>query len=254
MTSFREFSAIVFSKRASTLTKGPLLKKSRGIVLSILFSIFAFAGIVFASDLVATSLNNINIGGRFSAIASIHFQAKSSAPLAAVRLYWIIANPAGDSGYASGTGGSYVYVLRADSNGQPGAVLATASMVRNQITENKRGNFPLICFPPVSLVSGKYYDIVVENIDPEPSVNFSSLDFLFDAGTANQTPDVQVWVSDYKGAFKPADGGTFVGSPVALFYADGILQGHGDIAVGSGSPGGFECGSAYGFPASLCQQ
>jgi hypothetical protein len=64
--------------------------------MAILFSVFAFAGIVFASDLVATSLNNINIGGRFSAIASIHFQAKSSAPLAAVRLYWIIANPAGD--------------------------------------------------------------------------------------------------------------------------------------------------------------
>jgi hypothetical protein len=230
------------------------LKKSQGIVLSILLSIFAFAGIAFASNFVATSLNNINIGGRFSAIASIHFQAKSSAPLAAVRLYWIIANASGGSGYASGTGGSYVYDLREDSNGQPGAVLATASMVKNQITGNKRGNFALICFPPVSLVSGKYYDIVVENVDPEPSVNFSSLDFLFDASTANQTPDVQVWVSDYKGPFKPADAGTFVGSPVALFYADGTLQGHGDIAVGSSYPGGFECGSSYGFPVSLCQQ
>jgi hypothetical protein len=236
------------------LTKGPLLKKSHGIVLSILFSIFVFAGNVFASNLVATSLNNINIGGGASAIASIHFQAKSSAPLAAVRLYWIIANAAGHPGYASGTGGSYVYELRADSNGQPGAVLATASMVRNEITGNQRGNFALICFPPVSLISGKYYDIIVENVDPEPSVNFSSLDFLFDAGTANQTPDVQVWVSDYKEAFKPADAGTFVGSPVALFYADGMVQGHGDIAVGSSYPGGFECGSAYGFPASLCQQ
>lgn len=203
---------------------------------------------------MATSLNNIVIGGRFSAVASVRFQAKSSAPLAGVRLYWIIANPAGDSGYASGTGGKYVYTLRADSNGQPGAVLATANMVQNLVTENRRGNFPLICFPPVSLVNGQYYDIVVQNVDPDSSVNYSSLDFLFDAGTPNQTPDVQVWVSDYSEAFKPADGGTFIGSPVALFYSDGTIQGHGDIAVGSEYSGGFECGSAYGFPASLCQQ
>jgi hypothetical protein len=212
------------------------------------------ASAVFAGNFVATSLCNVIIGGQWSQVASIRFQAKSSAPLSAVRVYWIIGNPPGKTGYAAGAGGKYSYTLHADSNGQPGAVLATASMVMNELSENKFGNFPLICFPPASLVSGNYYDIVVRNVDPSPSVNWASLDFLYDQSAANQTPDVQVWTSNQGGAFEPDGGGIFVGSPVALFYADGTVQGHGNIAVGSEYPGGYECGSAYGFPAVLCQE
>lgn len=215
--------------------------------------VLTFAGALFASNFVSISLNNIIIGGQWSQAASIRFLAKSSAPLSAVRVYWIIENPAGHAGYASGTGGRYVYSLRTDSNGQPGRVLATAGMVMNQVTSNQRGNFPLICFPPVGLVSGQYYDIVVENVDADSFANWASLDFLWDPTAKNQTPDVQIWVSDRGGVFSPGDGGTFIGTPVALFYSDGTIEGHGDIAVGSSYPHGFECGSGHGFPASLCQ-
>ena len=218
-----------------------------------MFFVLVFAGALFASSFVSISLNNIVIGGQWSQAASIRFLAKSDAPLSAVRLYWIIANPAGHGGYASGAGGQYVYSLRTDSNGQPGRVLATASMVINEVTSNQRGNFPLICFPPISLVSGQYYDIVVENVDSDSFANWASLDFLWDPTTKNQTPDVQIWVSDEGGAFAPGDGGTFIGTPVALFYSDGTIEGHGDIAVGSSYLNGFECGSSYGFPAALCQ-
>lgn len=227
--------------------------RTRPTVPGMSLFVLAFAGVAFASSFIATSLNNIEIGGLRSQIASIRFVAKSNAPLSAVRLYWIIANPSGHPGYASGTAGRYVYTLRKDSNGQPGEVLATANMVQNELTENKRGNFPLILFPAVALQNGRYYDIVVQNVDPDPSVNWASLDFLWDAGEKNQTPDVQVWVSSEGGAFEMGDGGTFIGSPVALFYADGIIEGHGNIAVGSSYPDGYECGSAYGFPAALCQ-
>jgi hypothetical protein len=227
--------------------------KAKMQLLFVFVLVFAFVGIVFASNFVAVSLNNIEVGGQWSNAVSIRFQAKSSAPLAGARVYWIIANPAGDSGYASGTGGRYVYTLRADSNGQPGAVLATASMVRNELTEDKRGNFPLICFPPANLVAGNYYDIVVQNVDADSSVNWASLDFLWNPSAENQTPDVQIWVSAQGGAYGMGDGGTFIGTPVALFYSDGTIQGHGDIAVGSSYPGGLECGSEYGFPAVLCQ-
>ena len=216
--------------------------------------VLVFAGALFASNFVSISLNNIIIGGQWSQAASIRFLAKSSSPLSAVRVYWIIANPAGHAGYASGTGGRFVYTLRTDSNGQPGSVLATASVVQNQITSNQRGNFPLVCFPPTPLVSGHYYDIVVENVDADSFANWASLDFLWDPTAKNQTPDVQVWVSDEGKAFSPGDGGTFIGTPVALFYADGTIQGYGDIAVGSSYPNGFECGSGYGFPALLCQK
>jgi hypothetical protein len=203
---------------------------------------------------VATSLNNLVVGGPYSQVASIRFQAKTNAPLSGLRVYWIIANPSDKTGYASGSGGHYTYTLHADSSGQPGATLATASMVTNQITESKLGNFPLICFPPVGLVSGQYYDIVVQNVDPEPTVNWASLDFLWNVSLNDQTPDVQIWSSWDGEKFAWADDGTYVGSPVALFYADGTLQGYGNIAVGSEYPGGYECGNWYGFPATLCQQ
>ena len=219
----------------------------------VILSILIFAGVMFAAKFTSLGLNNIIIGGQWSQRVSVRFIAKSSAPLSGVRLYWIIANPTGHAGYASGTGGRYVYTLRTDSNGQPGQVLATASMIQNKVTGNRHGNFPLICFPPTSLTAGEYYDIVIENVDPDSYANWSSVDFLWDPIAKNQTPDVQVWVSDEGAAFAPGDGGTFIGTPVALFYADGTVQGHGDIAVGSAYPGGFECGSAYGFPAILCQ-
>src|SRR5215472_10107424 len=228
--------------------------RTRAQVLFVLVSILAFAGALCASSFVSLSLSNVIVGGQWSQAASIRFLAKSNAPLAAVRLYWIIANPAGHAGYASGTGGRYIYSLRTDSNGQPGRVLANASMIQNQITGNQRGNFPLVCFPPVSLVSGQYYNIVIENIDADSFANWASLDFLWDPIVKNQTPDVQIWVSDEGGAFSPGDGGTFIGTPVALFYSDGAIQGYGDIAVGSSYSSGFECGSSYGFPASLCQK
>lgn len=228
------------------------MKKTQ--LLFVPLCVLAFAGIAFASTFVATSLNNVVVGGKWAQTVSIRFQATTNAPLAAVRLYWVIANPAGHSGYMSGTGGRYVYTLQKDTNGQPGPVLSTASMVRNEITGNQRGNFPLICFPPVSLVSGQYYDIVVQDVDQNPSLNWSSLDFLWDAGFSNQTPDVQIWLRNSdEPAFKPGDLGTFIGSPVALFYADGAIQGHGDIAISSTSASWLQCGSEYGFPAALCQ-
>jgi len=228
--------------------------KSNIRMLFVFILVFAFAGVLLASDFLATSLNNIEVGGQNSQIVSIRFRAKTDGPLAAVRLYWIIQNPSGDSGYASGTGGHFTYSLRADANGQLGKTLATASVIRNQITENQRGNFPLVSFPPVDhLVRGQYYDIVVENVDRNPSENWASLDFLWDPIAKNQTPDVQIWISSFGGAFAPGDGGTFIGSPVALFYSDGVVQGYGDVDVGPSYPGGLECGSGYGFPTSICQ-
>ena len=219
--------------------------------LFVCLCIFGFAGLVSASEFFATNLSNLTIGGPFSHVVSIHFQAKSSAPLGAVRLYWIVANPAGKAGYTSGNGGQYSYTLREDSNGQPGAVLATASMVQNLYTENGRGNFPLICFPPVSLVPGQYYDVVVQNIGSDPATNYASLDFLWNARFENQTPDVQVWLADGNWTFTPAEGGLFLGSPVAFFYSDGSVQGYGEIGMNGATS--YECGSAYGFPAALCQ-
>src|ERR1700746_445693 len=104
--------------------------------------ILGFVGVLFASNFTSISLNNIIIGGQWSQRVSVRFMAKSNGPLSGVRLYWLIANPAGHAGLASGTGGKLDYALRTDSNGQARRVLATASFIQNQVTENQRGNFP----------------------------------------------------------------------------------------------------------------
>jgi hypothetical protein len=216
--------------------------------------VFVVTVCVGASAFYAVSLNNVPVGGRYSQIVSIRFQAKSSASLSKARLYWIIPNASEHPGYASGNGGHYTYTLHKDSDGQPGDVIATASEVQNEITENKRGNFPLIYFPEAALESGQYYDVVVKNVDPDPSENWASLDFLWNPDTTEQTPDIQVWISMWGEKFGWGYNGTLIGSPVALFFSNGTVQGHSDIAVGSEYPDGLECGSAYGFPDSLCQE
>jgi hypothetical protein len=228
-------------------------------VICALFCLLVLSGIAAASyTFSATSLNNIPIGGPYMQAADIRFQAATDSALTAVRTYWIVQNPSGRAGYMAGNGGDFEYQLRADADGQPGSVIETASSVQHQITENKRGDFPLAIFSsdlcPLGLTKGTYYHIVVTNIGSGPSENWSSLDFLWNASRSNQTPDVQIQVSVEGGAFKPGEGGTYIGSPVALFYANKTVQGYGDIAVGSEYPNGLECGSAYGFPAALCQQ
>jgi len=202
--------------------------------------------------LKATALDNVVVGGQWGNQVAIRFQANSTV-LAAVRVYWITENPTGKSGYASGTGGSFVYELHADNSGFPGNLISTALFTVPMPTENGHGGFPLVCFPPSMLVVGQYYDMVVRNIDPTPKVNWSSLDFLTYATTLNQTPDVQVIYAPTGNKWQSVDGGQVMGSPVAIFYSNGTVQGYGYIAAGSLYPNGLECGQAYGFPASTCQ-
>jgi hypothetical protein len=199
--------------------------------------------------ITATALSNVIVGGQWNNVVSIRFLAKASAPLSAIRLYWVTQNPPGKMGYASGTGGSYSYSLCADNNGVPGSVLAVEQLIVPQPTQNGRGGFPLVCFGPALLKAGGYYHVVVRNIDDNYKENWSSLDFMYSATVLNQTPDVQVLISAQGVAWEPVDGGELAGSPVALFYADGTQQGYPWYQVGAN--GALLAGTAYGFPASL---
>jgi hypothetical protein len=227
------------------------LKKAYLVVASLI--VLALAGTVWASTFSAICLNNVQVGGQYSQVVSIRFLTQSDMPLTSARVYWIIPNSSEHAGYASGNGGHYTYTLNVDTNGQPGKVLATADGVENEYTENGRGDFPLIYFPQVWLAKGSYYDIVITNTDPNPSENYSSLDFLWNPDYTDQTPDTQIWISMWGEKFGWGYNGTLIGSPVALFFFNGTVQGHGDIATGSEYENGLECGSAYGFPTSICQ-
>lgn len=205
-----------------------------------------------ATKYIASSLSNVQVGGKYSQVVSIRFQAKTNSPLAAVRVYWIVDNPPTRAGYAGGKGGNYSYILRKDVDGQPGDVLATASVVQDRITGNLRGNFPLVCFPPVALVPGEWYGIVVQDMDSSPVDSWDSLNFLYNKDILNQTQDVQIWTATQGGPF--AQQGASIGSPVAFFFADGTVQGHGDYEMDPTSKSGYKCGTPYGFPAAICQQ
>jgi hypothetical protein len=198
--------------------------------------------------LTATSLSNVIVGGKWGNAVSIKFTAKTSAPLAAVRLYWITGNPPGKTGYAAGKGGTYTYELCSDLNGAPSLGLTLAEVIVPQPTENGRGGFPLVCFSPVLLLEGKTYHIVIRNTDPQPTLNWASVDFLINAAVPNQTPDVQILVSAQGVPWEPVDKGTLLGSPVALFYADGTVQSYPWYQIGPN--GALMAGTEYGFPST----
>lgn len=119
----------------------------------------------------ADELANLRIGVDGSKV-SLRFRAATSSTLNAVRLYVKTG-----SGYSGGTGGSWNIRLETDdgtSNHYPsGDALATTSKT------SLSGGFPLISFSsPASLSEGEIYHLVISNGDPNPTVNFVSINNL----------------------------------------------------------------------------
>lgn len=195
----------------------------------------------------AKELSNIRVGDKDGYKCAIRFIAKGPS-LASVRLYWIVQNPDGKPGYMGGNGGFFEYSLRTQPDAAP---VAFGTEVDRVVTQNGRGAFPLIAFPPHRLTSGLPYFIVIDNVSFNPEVNFSSLDFLHNDAVLDQTPEVQVWLSAKGVPWQLAAKGAFIGSPVALIYADGTMQGSSYIAAGAQYPKGLESGVSYGFPEEL---
>lgn len=219
-----------------------------GVVLALLL---ALAGLTQALSIQATSLSNVIVGGMWNTVAEIRFQAASST-LFQMRLYWILSNPVGHPGYAAGSGGSYTYTLNADNAGVPGAVLVTGQLVaQNPTVGATQGAFPLIGFPPNTLTPGRFYDVVITNVDPQPKLNWASLDFLYNAAVINQTPRFQVWRAPAGAPWKQLT--DLAGSPIEAIYADGTVDGYGYYQVGGLAQPALLCGTNYGFPAILCQ-
>lgn len=194
------------------------------------------------------SLSNLEIGGPNQQQLSIRFLAKSAAPLAGLRYYAIWKNP----GYGAGNTGRLTHTLRGDAPGaQPGAAFAGGRGVLAQNADDNLGGFPLIYLDPAPLTKGAAYHLVITNTDSEPAQNWQSLDVLqqLSPPVTGQTPDMEILASQFGGPFEPPDQGRDLPSPIALFYADGTVQGYGFYQL---SPTGLMGGEAYGFPASIC--
>lgn len=198
----------------------------------------------------ASGLDNLLIGGQWNQVVGIAFKAAFSSPLAAVRFYEINKNPVGKAGYMGGTGGMISYSLCSDNNGIPGnrIALGVLSSDAQYIEWLNNGGFPLVVFPTFpSLADGTWYHFVMTNVDPQPTVNFVSADFLI--GKTNANPDPNTFV-EYRPAGNPwTTYSSLIASPFGVFYADGNLQGNGGYQIAA--DGSTQCGAEYGF-GKLC--
>lgn len=209
-----------------------------------------------AAPIVATSLDNIVVGGAYGYMTGIRFQSSYNGPLASIRIYEIVPGfPATQhAGYSAGTGGKLNYQLCEDeaTGTDPARIpqpswlcVQGAAILDSNYSEPQ--NFPLVYFPGEPLIaSGDWYLLTVSNSDPSPATNYSSVDYLWNPNLSNQTPTMQVIEYDKDTAHwytQPH----FI--PVVQFtMANGQVFGQGYVAA---SPS-LDCGTEYGFALNLC--
>ncbi len=116
------------------------------------------------------------MSGASNTLVSYRFRAERSGALAGFRAYWLNQD---FPGYGGGTGGTIRVSVEADNAGVPsGSVLASTDVV------HPASDFPLLKFPaPPALSAGVLYHLVFTNIDPNPRVNFVSVDCIWTATT-----------------------------------------------------------------------
>lgn len=195
----------------------------------------------YGHGLNADSLNNTQVGGVNGSAqrqVDMRFKAKFTASTTRFRTY--VMYTATNSGYSAGTGGTLEYSLQADDGTSahlPNGVKLATAVLSNPVT-NKPGFFPLMTWStPVALTAGKYYHIVVRNIDPSPSVNYCSINALL-LKTAQEPWQPTLANDDLTILYKDS---SWIArknhTPILdVTYADGTSQGQGDMEVWVGAP------------------
>jgi hypothetical protein len=186
----------------------------------------------------ADSLANCVVGPDGDIVA-YRFVADHSGPLNQVRFY-IISNKAG---YAGGDAGTLRVSIESDdgtsAHNPSGTVLATSTLEHPVPANGAAGYFPLISFPtPANVTAGQIYHVVFTNIDPSPSVNFSSVDELY---YKNATTPNQPTVSDMASAILRWRSGSWESLPgyspiFELYFSNGDYQGYGYVEAFSMAP------------------
>jgi hypothetical protein len=179
----------------------------------------------------ADSLANCTVGP-YGFVIAYRFVAEHSGPISQVRFY-IISNKAG---YAGGNAGTIQISIETDdgtsAHNPSGTVLATSTLEHPVPADGGYGYFPLITFPtPANVTAGQIYHVVFTNVDPSPSINFSSVDELY---YKNATTPNQPTVSDMASAvlrLRSGKWGMVPGySPIfEIYYSNGDYQGYGYV-------------------------
>ena len=193
---------------------------------------------IYGPGIAGDSLNNTRIGADYFYKDDIRFRAQRTSTLTSFRPYiiWSYTKP----GYHGGNGGTLQFDLRTDdstSNHRPSNTIIATAIHANPLD---KGGFPLITFPnPPTLTQGQLYHLTVTNIDPNPSINYVSMDHTYvDSPTSPMQPrfndlDWAELISASNGPYELRTENTPI---LALYYADGFTQGYGYMEVWVGAP------------------
>jgi putative Ig domain-containing protein len=199
----------------------------------------AFYGPGIGSD----ALGNTPLGPNQQKL-SYRFRAKETGNINDVRIYLIMDHP----GYSAGTGGNVLVSLETDdgtaAHNPSGTKLSSKLIPAPFAVAAPARYFPLLSFSPAPrVIGGELYHVVFENTDASPTVNYVSVNSLYQAGAP--TP-VQPTLADVESAvlmyqnywpdglrWKPRQGYTPI---VQLEYADGLIEGQGYMEVWVGVP------------------
>lgn len=205
--------------------------------------------------LISTGLANIIIGGATHRRAALPIIAEATSSAAGFRAYMIDNDP---PGYSGGNGGSIDVALCIAENGVPGEAIGIGLRVPDAqfpSPSSGRGGFHLWRFyGDCHLIEGEIYFVVFGNADPQPEVNYQSLDLLI--GPLNQIGASGVLWSDKGGPWELAavdvngklTPGVFTTSPHLLTRVNGTSQGRAGCEVEGGKIiGAYQ----YGWPAGM---
>ena len=135
---------------------------------------------VYGPGIAADNLANTVVGSSANVVVSYRVRANHTGALQSINLY-LIPNK---SGYAAGTGGTIRVSINTDD--VTSAHNPTSTILASYVITNYQNLSPSIYFPqltfstPANLVSGQLYHVVFTNIDANPSVNYLSVDALYE--------------------------------------------------------------------------
>jgi hypothetical protein len=172
---------------------------------------------LYGTGVQATALNNINVGGPSNKKVAYRFTASYTGTITGGIYYHISSST---PGYSGGTLGTIVPTIATDSSNTPGSTIATCSV--------GTGFFPVFTCS-AAVVAGQTYYVVFTNTDPSPTVNFASVDGLYNVG-AVQDPNFPYT------SLESDNGGAWLTDldtqPILqLNYSNGHAQGNGYMEV-----------------------
>lgn len=193
----------------------------------------------YGSGIGSDGLANTTVGPSGNMV-SYRFRAKHSGVLSQALIYLISDHP----GYAGGTAGTTLITLTTDdgtaAHNPTSTVLASYVMSDVLSLPSPARYFYTVHFAsPPTLTAGQLYHMVFKSIDPSPTVNFLSVDDLYELNysTAVQgsisATDAAVLLSEDGGAWKPRSGFTPI---YQLTFSSGVTEGIGYIEGWVGAP------------------